>query len=51
MAIIILHIFFVIYVHYQKMKAHALAIAEEIGKPFSYNEVPLDIASQGDLLT
>ena len=49
MAIIILHIFFLIYVDYQKMKAHALAIAEEIGRPFSYNEVPLDIASQGDL--
>jgi hypothetical protein len=31
------------------MKAHATFIAEEIGRPFSYNEVPLDTASQGDL--
>ncbi|KAJ7975050.1 Lysine-specific demethylase [Quillaja saponaria] len=34
---------------YQKIKAHATAIAEEIGSPFDYNEVPLDIASQEDL--
>ena len=40
---------FLIYVDYQKMKAHALAIAEEIGRPFDYNEVPLDTASQEDL--
>jgi hypothetical protein len=40
---------FLIYVDYQKMKAHAMFIAEEIGRPFSYNEVPSDTASQGDL--
>lgn len=34
---------------YQKIKAHAMVIAEETGRPFSYNEVPLDIASQEDL--
>ncbi|KAF3971608.1 hypothetical protein CMV_004807 [Castanea mollissima] len=34
---------------YQKMKAHAVAVSEEIGKPFDYNEVPLDTASQEDL--
>ncbi|XP_062092984.1 lysine-specific demethylase ELF6 [Humulus lupulus] len=34
---------------YQKIKAHATAIAEEIGKPFNYKEVPLDIASKEDL--
>ncbi|XP_062001661.1 lysine-specific demethylase ELF6 [Rosa rugosa] len=34
---------------YQKIKAPAAAIAEEIGCPFNYNEVPLDIASNEDL--
>ncbi|KAM1268831.1 hypothetical protein ACFX13_001133 [Malus domestica] len=34
---------------YQKIKAPAAAIAEEIGCPFKYNEVPLDIASKEDL--
>lgn len=34
---------------YQKIKAPAAAIAEEIGCPFNYNEVPLDIASKEDL--
>lgn len=34
---------------YQKIKAHAAVIAEEIGSPFSYNEVPLDKASHKDL--
>ncbi|XP_031257332.1 probable lysine-specific demethylase ELF6 [Pistacia vera] len=34
---------------YQKIKAHAVAIAEEIGSPFNYNDVPLDTASQEDL--
>ncbi|KAF5467098.1 hypothetical protein F2P56_016960 [Juglans regia] len=34
---------------YEKIKAHAMAIAEETGRPFNYNEVPLDIASQQDL--
>ncbi|KAF4393532.1 hypothetical protein F8388_023336 [Cannabis sativa] len=34
---------------YQKIKAHAAAIAEEIGSPFNYKEVPLDIASKDDL--
>lgn len=34
---------------FQKIKAHAAAIAEEIGSPFGYNEIPLDNASQEDL--
>ncbi|KAM1231012.1 hypothetical protein ACFX2G_041998 [Malus domestica] len=34
---------------YQKIKAPAAAIAEEIGCSFNYNEVPLDNASQEDL--
>ncbi|XP_048325584.1 lysine-specific demethylase ELF6 isoform X1 [Ziziphus jujuba] len=34
---------------YQKIKANAAAIAEEIGSPFSYKEVPLDIASKDEL--
>lgn len=34
---------------YQKIKAHATAIAEEIGSPFNYSEVPLDMASKDDL--
>lgn len=34
---------------YQKMKAHADAIAEEIGTHFDYKEIPLDSASQEDL--
>ncbi|XP_024031706.1 probable lysine-specific demethylase ELF6 [Morus notabilis] len=34
---------------YQKIKAHATTIAEEIGSPFNYSEVPLDIASKDDL--
>ncbi|PON32072.1 TFIIH C1-like domain containing protein [Parasponia andersonii] len=34
---------------YQKIKAHAAAIAEEIGSPFNYSEVPLDVASKEDL--
>lgn len=34
---------------YQKIKAHASAIAEEVGGPFEYNEVQLDTASQEDL--
>ncbi|KAK9283768.1 hypothetical protein L1049_012020 [Liquidambar formosana] len=34
---------------YQKIKAHAAAVAEEIGSPFNYNEIPLDTASQEDL--
>jgi hypothetical protein len=32
-----------------KVLEDATFIAEEIGRPFSYNEVPLDTASQGDL--
>ncbi|CAL5365573.1 unnamed protein product [Camellia sinensis] len=34
---------------FQKMKAHAAVIAEEIGSPFGYNEIPLDNASQEGL--
>ncbi|KAE9618395.1 putative [histone H3]-lysine-36 demethylase [Lupinus albus] len=34
---------------YQKMKAHASAVAEEIHSAFDYNEVPLDIASPENL--
>ncbi|XVF23609.1 hypothetical protein REPUB_Repub13aG0054200 [Reevesia pubescens] len=34
---------------YQKIKAHAIPIAEDIGIPFNYNDVPLDTASQEDL--
>ncbi|KAF8397713.1 hypothetical protein HHK36_016635 [Tetracentron sinense] len=34
---------------YQKMKAHALAIAEEIDTTFNYKEIPLENASQEDL--
>ncbi|XP_059666058.1 lysine-specific demethylase ELF6 [Cornus florida] len=34
---------------FQKIKAHAAAITEEIGSPFNYNEIPLDNASQEDL--
>ncbi|KAE9611436.1 putative transcription factor & chromatin remodeling &Metalloenzymes JmjC family [Lupinus albus] len=34
---------------YQKMKAHARAVAEEIHGAFDYNEVPLDIASPENL--
>ncbi|KAL6131254.1 hypothetical protein ACLB2K_069630 [Fragaria x ananassa] len=34
---------------YQKIKAPAGAIAEEIGCPFNYKEVPLDTASKEDL--
>ncbi|GAV62514.1 JmjC domain-containing protein/JmjN domain-containing protein [Cephalotus follicularis] len=34
---------------YQKMKAHATAVADEIGLPFNYYEVALDSASQEDL--
>ncbi|CAK9174843.1 unnamed protein product [Ilex paraguariensis] len=34
---------------FQKIKAHAAAIAEEIGSPFNYNEISLDNASHEDL--
>ncbi|KAH7547879.1 hypothetical protein JRO89_XS14G0031500 [Xanthoceras sorbifolium] len=34
---------------YQKMKAHAVAIAEEIGTSFNYTDVQLDSASEEDL--
>ncbi|OMO96830.1 hypothetical protein CCACVL1_04761 [Corchorus capsularis] len=34
---------------YQKIKAHAIPVAEDIGVPFNYNDVPLDAASQEDL--
>lgn len=34
---------------YHKIKANAVAIAEEIGNSFVYNDVQLDIASEGDL--
>ncbi|XP_065872934.1 lysine-specific demethylase ELF6 [Euphorbia lathyris] len=34
---------------YQKIKAHAVSIAEEIGIPFQYKEAPLNTASQEDL--
>ncbi|KAG6763531.1 hypothetical protein POTOM_030954 [Populus tomentosa] len=34
---------------YQKIKAHAYAIAEEIESSFNYNEVPLEAASKEDL--
>ncbi|KAF2295707.1 hypothetical protein GH714_033666 [Hevea brasiliensis] len=34
---------------YQKIKAHATAISEDIGTPFNYNEVALENASQEDL--
>lgn len=34
---------------FQKIKAHAAIVAEEIGCPFTYNEIPLDNASQEDL--
>ncbi|RVW74159.1 putative lysine-specific demethylase ELF6 [Vitis vinifera] len=31
------------------IQAHATTVAEEIGHPFNYNEIPLDTASQEDL--
>lgn len=34
---------------YQKIKAHAAAVAEEIGSPFNYIDIPLDAASEEDL--
>ncbi|KAL6980338.1 hypothetical protein U1Q18_021980 [Sarracenia purpurea var. burkii] len=34
---------------FQNIKAHTRAIAEEIGSPFEYNEIPLDDASHEDL--
>ncbi|XP_044479854.1 probable lysine-specific demethylase ELF6 [Mangifera indica] len=34
---------------YQKIKPHAVAIAEEIGTPFNCSDIPLDSASQEDL--
>ncbi|GLT70150.1 hypothetical protein SLA2020_422470 [Shorea laevis] len=34
---------------YQKIKAHAAVIAEEIGSTFNYNDVPLGTASEEDL--
>ena len=40
---------FCIFSDYQKIKAHATTIAEEIGSPFKYKEVPLDMASKEDL--
>lgn len=36
-------------VDFQKIKAHAASIAEEIGSPFGYNDIPLGEASQEDL--
>lgn len=38
-----------IFVDYERMKAHAVVIADEIGKPFNYNEIPLGSASQEEL--
>ncbi|XP_017247322.1 lysine-specific demethylase ELF6 [Daucus carota subsp. sativus] len=34
---------------FKKIRLHAAAVADEIGKPFSYQEVPLDNASPEDL--
>ncbi|KAF5192097.1 Lysine-specific demethylase se14 [Thalictrum thalictroides] len=34
---------------YPKIKAHALAVAEEIGTPFDCDEIPLQFASKEDL--
>ncbi|XP_052199041.1 lysine-specific demethylase ELF6 isoform X2 [Diospyros lotus] len=34
---------------FQKIKAHAAVIAEEIGSPFEYNEIRLDNASEADM--
>ncbi|KAL5569355.1 hypothetical protein UlMin_025930 [Ulmus minor] len=34
---------------YQKIKAHAATISEEIGSPFNYSEFPLDVASKEEL--
>lgn len=34
---------------FQKIKAHAAVVAEEIGSPFTFSEISLDNASQGDL--
>ncbi|XP_010253925.1 PREDICTED: probable lysine-specific demethylase ELF6 isoform X2 [Nelumbo nucifera] len=34
---------------YPKIKAHATAIADEIGVPFNYKDIPLEHASQEDL--
>ncbi|KAG5541007.1 hypothetical protein RHGRI_021032 [Rhododendron griersonianum] len=34
---------------FQKIKAHAASIAEEIGSPFGYNDIPLGEATQEDL--
>ncbi|KAL4332380.1 hypothetical protein GQ457_07G018520 [Hibiscus cannabinus] len=34
---------------YQKIKAHAIPVADAIGIPFNYNDVPLDAASEEDL--
>ncbi|XWS75166.1 hypothetical protein CRYUN_Cryun01aG0061600 [Craigia yunnanensis] len=34
---------------YQKIKAHAIAVAEDIGIPFNYNDVSVDAASKEDL--
>ncbi|GLT93224.1 hypothetical protein SLE2022_110250 [Rubroshorea leprosula] len=34
---------------YPKIKAHAAAVAEEIGSTFNYNDIPLDTALEEDL--
>ncbi|XWS66173.1 hypothetical protein CRYUN_Cryun05aG0177200 [Craigia yunnanensis] len=34
---------------YQKIKAHVIPVAEDIGIPFDYTDIPLDAASQEDL--
>ncbi|PPS15843.1 hypothetical protein GOBAR_AA04739 [Gossypium barbadense] len=34
---------------YQKIKANAIPVADDIGIPFNYNDVPLDAASEEDL--
>lgn len=40
---------FLICLDFEKIKAHAAVIAEEIASPFQCHEVPLDAASQEDL--
>lgn len=47
--LIFANLLILIFVDYQKIKAHATTVAEEIGHPFNYNEIPLDTASQEDL--
>lgn len=42
-------VFVICHSDFQKVKAHSAAIAEQIGSPFRYTEIPLDTATQDDL--